>query len=159
MHVNALTREDWSMWIGALRENPAVRHVCKEFQTGLRDAQRASEALDGLSRLQDGVGRALHPLIVGGRRVSRTVGERFASFTVVDSVPFLVTMHRKRISIDGHVAVQLDNPTSPGESLDILLQDNIRTYRKLVSLSAASDGIDVSGALDEYEDGGEPELT
>ena len=155
-HVNALSREDWKMWAKVLKENPAVRHVCKEFQTGLTNPQRAADAVGGLRWLQDEVGRELHPIIVGGRRVAHQIAKSFTSFTVIDSVPFFATVKRKRIVTNGVAATRVDNPTAPDETLDLLLQDNVRTYRRLVTLCAKSDALEIPDTFDESE---EPERT
>lgn len=153
-HVNALCREDWKLWARMLRENPAVRHVCKEFQTGFSDPERATDAVEGLRWLQDAAGRALHPIIVGGRRVAHQVARHFSSFTIIDSAVFFATIKRKRIVVHGTSAAQVDNPTSPGESLDGLLQDNFREYRKLVAMCAGSGQVEVPEVFDDEEDTG-----
>ncbi|WP_437769004.1 DUF4417 domain-containing protein [Sorangium sp. So ce764] len=152
LHVNALSREDWRMWARVLRDNPAVRHVCKEFQTGLTDPQRAAEAIDSLRWLQDDVGRQLHPLVVGGRRVTHQVARHFSSFTIVDSVPFFATVKRKRIVVNGLSITQINNPTASEETLDALLQDNVQAYRKLVAVCATCNNVEIPEAFDEGED-------
>jgi len=149
LHVNALSREDWKLWAKVLRENPAVHHVCKEFQTGLSDPERAAEAVLGLRGLQDAVGRPLHPVVVGGRRVAHQVARHFASFTIIDSVVFFATVNRKRIVVNGTSAAQVDNPTASDELLDGLLQTNLQTYRKLVAVCAASEHVHVPETFDE----------
>lgn len=149
LHVNAVCRADWRRWADVLRDNPGVSHVCKEFQTGLTDPYRAAEAIDGLRWLQDEVGRPLHPLIVGGRRVAHLVARHFAALTVVDSVPFLATVKRRRIVAYGAALGQLVNPTSPGEMLDKLLQDNVRTYTTLVASCASSELVEDLEGLDD----------
>ncbi len=148
-HVNALSRQDWRLWARVLRENPAVTHVCKEFQTGLSDPARAADAVDGLRWLQEEVGRALHPVVVGGRRVAHDVGRHFSSFTIIDSVPFFATIKRKRIVVDGTRVSQIENPTEADESLDALLQTNLRTYGKLVTVCIGSRKVEVPAELDE----------
>lgn len=153
LHLNALSHEDWKAWARVLRENPAVHYICKEFQTGLRDPVRAAEAMRGLYWLQDEVGRDLHPLVVGGRRMARQFAGRFAGFSILDSVPFFATVKRKRIVVTGTSATQVDNPTAPEEALDRLLQDNIRTYRKLVELCSKTDTVSVPEAFDEEDAG------
>jgi hypothetical protein len=151
LHLNALTHEDWKFWANVLRQNSAVRHVSKEFQTGLRDPARAAEAMRGLRWLQDAVGRDLHPLVVGGRRMAKQFAEHFSGFTILDSVPFFATVKRKRICVAGNTANQVDNPTAPEEPLDKLLQDNVRTYGKLVELCSTVDRVEIPEAFDEDE--------
>ncbi len=139
LHVNALTSADWKTWAKVLKEAPGARHVCKEFQTGLSHPDRANEAVDALSQLQDQVGRSLHPIAVGGRQVASKLARRFSAFTVVDSEPFFASINRKRITISGTSKSRVDNPTDAGEPIDDLLQDNIRTYTRLVEECAAFD--------------------
>jgi hypothetical protein len=148
VHVNALSREDWKQWAQLLRLNPGIRYVCKEFQTGLRDPQRAAEALAGLRGLQQSVGRALHPIVVGGRRLAREVASSFRTFTVADSVPFMATVNRKRISWTGTAVIEEDQPTEAGELLDELLQANVRAYTSLVNRCVAG-SVAVPESLDE----------
>lgn len=151
LHVNALCRADWKRWANVLRDNPSVCHVCKEFQTGLTDPQRAADAIEGLRWLQDEIGRPIHPLIVGGRRVAHLVARHFSALTVVDSVPFLAAVKRRRIVSNGADTAQLVNPTSPGELLDELLQHNIRTYSGLVARCAGSELVGDLEGLDDDE--------
>ena len=139
LHVNAVEREDWRWWAKILRDNPSVRFVVKEFQTGLMDTSRAAEAIDGLQRLQDDLGRPLHPIIVGGRRVVPAVSRRFPAFTLVDSAPFMATVKRHRIVVEQGTARQVESPTCPEEQLDRLLRMNLSAYQNLVdNLSASS---------------------
>lgn len=148
VHVNALSREDWKQWAQLLRQNPAIRYVCKEFQTGLRDPERAADALAGLRSLQQSVGRALHPIVVGGRRFARQVASNFDSFTIADSVPFMATVNRKRITWTGTAVIEEDEPTEVDETLDELLQANIRSYKGLVNRCVAGT-VAVPESLDE----------
>jgi hypothetical protein len=65
-HVSTTTPFDWQYWAKFLRENSTVRLVAKEFQTGYRTAGQGFQAVDRLARLQDEIGRALEPIIIGG---------------------------------------------------------------------------------------------
>lgn len=81
--------------------------------------------------------------------MARQFAEHFTDFTILDSVPFFATVKRKRIVVNGTTATQLDNPTAPGGALDQLLQDNVRTYRKLVDLCSSTSDVEVPEAFDE----------
>lgn len=150
LHVNGSAPEDWEKWADLLRRAPSATVICKEFQTGLQDPERALRALDGVAGLQESTGRDLHLVVVGGRRLVREVARRFARFTIVDSVPFMAAIMRRRIVLTGNAVTQVKNPTDRGEALDDLLQDNIRTYTRFVAL-AAREAID-SRALDKFDD-------
>lgn len=149
LHVNAVAVEDWRWWRDMLRENSSVTHVCKEFQTGLRDPIRAHLALNELRRLQESLGRALHPVIVGGSRFAQKIAEFFDGFTLVDSIPFMATVKRKRIVVRGNSVEQVDHPTLGDETLDRLLATNLRLHREVLT-SACSRQID--GLDDDFED-------
>jgi hypothetical protein len=149
LHVNAICREDWRWWAKVLRRNPAVRYVSKEFQTGLTDPERAADALDGLRRLQDELGHDLHPIIVGGRRVIREIGKSFVHFSLTDSFPFMATVKRRRIVVDGDSVKQIESFTKSDETLDRLLRSNLRSYREAVHLRSRLDGMSIS---DEFDD-------
>lgn len=152
LHVNALSQADWGMWAEILRQNESVRHVCKEFQTGLFDTQRAAEAIAGLRWLQDTVGRPLHPIVVGGRRVAHLLSRYFDAITIVDSVPFFATVKRKRIVVDGTSVTQRDNPTEPDELLDLLLSDNVCAYRKLVTKCIRAEQVELPDSIDDEDE-------
>jgi hypothetical protein len=147
LHVNAVCREDWKWWAKQIRRNPAVKYISKEFQTGLRDPQRAADALDGLRRLQDEIGHDLHPIIVGGCRVIRQVARSFREFSLVDSKPFMSTIWRRRIVVEGTTATEVESPTVAGETLDRLLRRNLSSYRKLVELICNRDDVSVTDGL------------
>lgn len=127
-HLNATVSEDWEHWYKLLKEQPMIRYVVKEFQTGLRNPELANKALLDLCKLQDRVGRDLHPIIVGGARFVRELRRAFRTVTFVDSEPFLKTVSRRRAvrragNLDWDPA-----PTPPDVMLDELLEDNVQTY-------------------------------
>jgi hypothetical protein len=99
-HLNALTESHWRFWEDYLRSQPQLTCVCKEFQTGLKPAQRREAAFDRLVRLQDAVGRDLHPVLLGGRALLPRLKEHFKSYSIVDATPFLKTHKRKGLRRD-----------------------------------------------------------
>jgi len=122
-HIHALTSGDLTYWLAWLRKHPEVRHVCREFQTG-----NDEDAVDELARLQDDVGRALHPVIVGGARFAARLRGRFAHFTIVDSRPFMAALHRRRaVDRDGLLDWK-PYPTRTRREVGALLKHNIELY-------------------------------
>lgn len=126
-HLNASTRRDWALWRDLLRENPQIRYVCKEFQTGLREPRAGREALRAMRLLQDELGRALHPVVVGAWQFIRELAMHFSQFTLVTATPFMRTMHRRRL-----VTFPRDRwvmaATPKGEPLDELLEHNVARF-------------------------------
>lgn len=151
LHLNALCQEDWSKWGEILRSAPSVRYVCKEFQTGLLDRTKALEAVDGLRRLRDTLGRELHPIVVGGRRVLFELAKHFPHVTLVDSVPFMASVMRKEIWVTDSGVRQLDHPTKLRAPVDDLLDANLRVYEHLVSLTKTHRELGNSPDLDGFE--------
>jgi hypothetical protein len=86
--------------------------------------------------------------VVGGRRLAREVASNFDSFTIADSVPFMATVNRKRITWTGTAVVEEDQPTEGGEWLDGLLQANVRSYAALVNRCVGA-SVPVPESLDE----------
>jgi Domain of unknown function (DUF4417) len=127
-HLNALVAEDWEYWTRFLREKPAIRHVTKEFQTGLRHQDKALDDIASLARLQRDVGRDLHPIIVGGSRLVRELKRDFQSVTFTDSIPFMRTSFRNRAVQRGSDIAWERVRTQRGAPLDDLLEHNIRVY-------------------------------
>lgn len=137
-HVNALTREDWKYWTIFLRERPDIVCITKEFQTGLRHKSKEREGLDGLRRLQEEVGRDLHPIIVGGTRLLAQLQGSFRRLTLVDQTPFSKTKKCQRAALRGRRLRWMPSPIPGNAMLDDLLADNLRDYRKSLEIIAAS---------------------
>lgn len=138
-HVNALTVHDWNYWAQLLRSQPQLRFVAKEFQTGLSHHAAGSRAFERLRWLQDEVGRDLHPILIAGGRFLRELPKYFKRFTVVDSVPFLCTMHRKEAAPapESTGLRWAKRATPPGQCLDELWKHNITKYQNWASRRAA----------------------
>jgi len=138
LHLNALTSSDWAFWADLLKQNPLMSYVAKEFQTGNRTPREGAEAINALRELQQRVGRTLHPIVVGGAQFVRTLGEEFARFTIVDSVPFMRTMYREKIVVlPGGRKKWRRFPTKRGEPLDELLAINVKRYSEALAIAAA----------------------
>ena len=129
-YIAGITARDWEHWADLLRDHQTIRIVCKEFQTGPSSNIKAAWHVTRLHELQQRVGRPLHIIAIGGRRHLALLRD-FASLTVIDSVPFMRTMHRRMLTMDGWQ----DAPTPSGAPLDHLLQHNVTAYAERVSAS------------------------
>jgi hypothetical protein len=127
-YISAVTARDWEYWADFLREHSNVSAICKEFQTGGSRAIVATWHLRHIQELQLRIGRVLHLVAVGGRRHRQLLSET-ARFTVVDSVPFMRTMHRRRLTSHGWI----DSATPKGEPVDELMQHNVEAYSAIFS--------------------------
>ena len=134
LHLNAAAPADWAYWGGLLKEQPQIRYVAKEFQTGLARLDAGKRALEDLLRLQDSLGRSLHPIIIGGGRHSSQLRARFETHSIVDAVPFLRTMHRHELRQTGSGRMRWQrHETGPGKSLHDLLAVNICRHAEYLS--------------------------
>jgi hypothetical protein len=97
--------------------------VGKEFQTGGKRQRVGEWHIQRLLELQERLGRSLHLVAIGGRRYSML--RRFPwKVTIIDSVPFMRTMHRRQLTTNGW-QVTLMPKKAP---LDDLLHHNITAY-------------------------------
>jgi hypothetical protein len=128
-HLNAAMECDWRFWAALLRASPSVRVVAKEFQTGNARWDVGFAAITRLRRLQDEVGRALHPVLVGGAQFAEEAAQAFPSFTIVDASPYMKAVKRQMAYREGDVTVRWRGMTGePGEPIDGLLEHNISSY-------------------------------
>ncbi len=125
IHINAFRQQHWDIWRNFLLEHEEVSVVAKEFETGSGEKE-----LLALADLQDGIGRALHPVIIGGGRFYRTASKRFSNFTIVDSYPFVAATQREAISLRNKSFFREKWPTALGETIDDLLDHNLLFYPK-----------------------------
>jgi hypothetical protein len=133
-HLNAVTQKDWDFWRDFLREHSHIKLVAKEFQTGGRDKRVARWHIDQLRRIEDALGRGIHLIAVGGRRHMRLLGG-LSAFTIVDSVPFMRAIKRRKLGKrDGLWKM---NRTPLGGPIDSILRANIAVYSQIVCEDAA----------------------
>lgn len=124
-HLNSCNERQWRFWADFLKEHPEITLVAKEFQTGAAIPRIAQWHIEQLQMVQERIGRGLHLLAVGGRRHMGLL-LKLEQFTIIDSVPFLRTIFRRRMSrVDGRWAIHL---TRRGEPLDGLLRHNVDVY-------------------------------
>jgi hypothetical protein len=128
-HLNAVTQKDWDFWRDFLREHAHIKLVAKEFQTGGRNKSVAHWHIAQLRSIEDALGRGIHLIAVGGRRHMRLLGG-LSAFTIVDSVPFMRAIKRRKLSKrDGLWKM---NKTRRGEPIDSILETNISVYSQIV---------------------------
>jgi hypothetical protein len=127
-YMAGITGHDWDQWAAFLRAHPTIRIVCKEFQTGPSSNIKGTWHIARLEELQQRTGRALHLIAIGGRRHLPRL-RAFLNLTVIDSVPFMRTMHRRILNADGWSVA----PTTASAPLDDLLAHNITAYRGRIS--------------------------
>jgi Domain of unknown function (DUF4417) len=137
-HLSAVMPGDWSFWKDYLRSNPSIRHVAVEFQTGNKRGAEGTKAVRRLSRLQDQLGRNLHPILIGAAQFLTRVACEFDNFTLIDSTPFMKAV--KRMSFDDSKAGRawVEERTSPGEPIDSLIAQNIVGYSAWVERRCGS---------------------
>ncbi len=126
-HFNAATTADWDFWIELLRGSPELSVYCKEFQTGNRRKEHYERTVGQMIRLQEKVGRPLHPLLVAGKKPLPGLLPNHPSFTVIDSDPSMKTNHRQ-ILCDGQWQSIESNPNA---CLTRLLDHNITAHAGL----------------------------
>ena len=134
-HLNAVTQTDWDFWRDFLREHAHIKLVAKEFQTGGKNKSVAHWHIGQLRRIEDALGRGVHLIAVGGRRHMRLLGS-LSAYTIIDSVPFMRAIKRRKLR--GRDGVWKMNRTPQGEPIDQLLRDNIAAYSDIISDHAAT---------------------
>jgi hypothetical protein len=126
-HLNATHERQWRNWTSFLREHSHLRFVAKEFQTGLASAQKARWHIAKLLEVQQRIGRGVHLCAIGGRRHMAHM-MRLDGLTIIDSSPFLQTVHRQILTFPNGKWVLSRIPT--GQMLDGRLAENIEAYRQ-----------------------------
>ena len=137
-HLSAVMPGDWSFWREFLAERPSVTTVAIEFQTGNKGKTQGYKALENLALVQRDIGRALHPVIIGGGQFVDYVAGRFDRFTLMDGYPFMKAVMRQRF-----VAKKGKRFVEPSYSLerqpiDDLVSQNIDSYSEWVESKLAS---------------------
>lgn len=127
-HLSAVMPGDWSFWKDFLRSNPTIRHVAVEFQTGNKRGVEGTKAVQRLSRLQIELGRGLHPVLIGASQFLTRAASEFDEFTPIDSAPFMKGVKRRSFDDTKAGRAWVEKRTSPGESIDDLIEQNIAGY-------------------------------
>ena len=95
-YLHAVCPRDYGFWSDFLSAHSEVTVVAKEFQTGAAKRIRGMWHIEQMARLQDSLGRDLHPLAIGAAQYRLELARRFSDWTIVDSMPFMKAMHRQR---------------------------------------------------------------
>jgi Domain of unknown function (DUF4417) len=127
-HLSAVTHGDWDFWLQYLRDNPSIRYVSKEFQTGNKNSTQGRLAINAIASLQDALGRLLHPVIIGGSQFAEFAAARFRAFTLIDAVPFAKTAHRRRFDLAAGKRPWRETWTLIDQGLDYNLKANVSDY-------------------------------
>ncbi len=125
--LSALTPNDWDFWYQLLQENPAMKYVAKEFQTGLCGPKAGVRAINHLAKLQERLGRPLHPVALGGGRYKNNINIGFDNHTILESRAFILMTQRVRATQNKSGSYsEVSSPTVLGEPTDNLLRHNIK---------------------------------
>ena len=129
-HINDIVRGDWELWLSYLRNNPSIKLVAKEFQTRCRNRVEGARAVANLSELQQRVGRALHPILIGGAQFTEKLVGEFQRFTILDSRAVMGAFNRRRFVFDGKQGRLCPERLLPGIEVDVdaLAEGNVRSY-------------------------------
>jgi Domain of unknown function (DUF4417) len=133
LHIQASTKRDWVRWADVLREQPRCETIVAEFQTGTSTKKIGDPYFHGLAELQQNIGRKLHLIAVaGGGRIQEMENE-FPSSTVVDSTPFIKTVHRQVLVRIGPSRWKWRSVyTAEDESLSARLKHNVLAQKERV---------------------------
>lgn len=135
-HLNAVTTGDWNFWKHYLEQNEEIMYVSAEFQTGNRNRTEGRTVIDHLAWLQEQLRRVLHPVVVGGTQFAKYFAERFNQFTLIDSKPFINTIWRKKLHLEGNTSPKenwITSKTQSCEPLDELLRHNLQYHSAFLS--------------------------
>lgn len=131
-HLNAVMPGDWRFWREYLSTNSSVRVVAIEFQTGNRTPREGRKALNTLARIQEDIGRFLHPVLVGGGQFIDFVAERFDKFTLMDSEPFMKAIKRRAFEPKAGGRSWRESYSLERQPIDNLVLRNIEGYSEWV---------------------------
>lgn len=131
-HLSAVLPGDWGFWEKFLANNSMIKYVAKEFQTGNRNRAEGMKSLTQLERIQNSIGRPLHPIVIGGAQLVEEFARRFERFTLIDSRPF--TNAWLRHEFDSMVGKQPWYPRLllKGQPIDELLLQNLVGYSQWI---------------------------
>jgi len=135
-HLTAIDPSQWRLWAEFLQQHPEVSVVTKEFQTGFKPYEKGRIVIDELSRLQEQLGRPLHPILIGGGTLYKEASARFGQhFSVIDSRPHMLSMSRillNELSDTHYEEVQIR--TATGQGIDAIYRENIKVHHRNMQL-------------------------
>jgi Domain of unknown function (DUF4417) len=127
-HISAVVPADWQFWAQFLEKNPLIHFIAKEFETGYKNPIEGRKAIGELARLQENVGRALHPILIGAAQFIADLPAFFDNFTVIDSTPFIKAMFRKGFDDALADGFWYDSFSLERQAIDGLLMKNLKGY-------------------------------
>lgn len=131
-HLSATMPADWAFWASFLRHQPNLHHVALNLQTGNKNRTEGSKAIDQVHRIQDSIGRSLSVILIGGAQFIDLMTNRFKQFTLIDSEPFVKTMHRRVFQSDGANRQWTESWSLDRQPIDHILQGNVDRYAEWV---------------------------
>jgi hypothetical protein len=126
VYLPAISDGDWQILGNVLRERKDVEFVCKEFQTGGASPELGAAKIRHVADLEQHIGRRLHFVAVGGARFVPELERYLSAWTVVDSMPYMRAIKRRRLIITRR---GLRSEAALGAPLDELLLANIAQYQ------------------------------
>jgi Domain of unknown function (DUF4417) len=158
-HLSAVTHGDWDFWLQYLRDNPTIRYISKEFQTGNKNTTQGRLAINSIASLQDKLGRSLHPLIIGGSQFAQLAAVRFSSFTLIDAEPFAKTTHRLLFDPGAGKRPWRETWTLTDQGLDDNLKANVYDYAAWIEQRCSFNTIPPAAGQDATTAGSTPAET
>lgn len=137
-HLSAATERDWDFWRGYLADNPGIKYVAKEFQTGNKPVRYGMNSVDEIEAIQQYIGRPLHVIMIGGARLTEYGASRFEQLTILDSRPFMSALNRRAFQSRGRPSIWTEDPTLPGFGIDGVLLHNFELYSAWIAMRAKS---------------------
>ncbi len=135
-YLQAVAPADWLYWETFLRDHPEITVVAKEFQTGHARPEQGARAIEMLGRLQDRLQRRLHVVAVGAARFRGLLAQRFDSWTILDSEPFMKAIKRRAADRVDERRVRWRRAI--GEDVCDLLAHNVSRYQHWISISGSA---------------------
>lgn len=130
LHINARTEFDYFRWSKFIESRPEINTLAFEFGTGAGRAGRIDWHVKQLCRIARSVGRPLCLVVRGGGRKLGELRKHYASVALLDTSAFARTMRRRRAYVDERGRLRWKRfPTGAGESLDELLDHNVKVVR------------------------------
>lgn len=134
LHLNARTDRDWDRWIDFVGEREEVQSISFEFRTGAALLERASFHVEKLCLLASTVGRDLHLVVRGGYNYLKELAGAFSEVVFIDTTSFIKTVKRQRLDwYPGEKGNWRSARTPKMSPLDELLQDNVKTFTRMIS--------------------------
>lgn len=142
LHANARTTFDYNRLATYIAPREEIHTLAFEFGTGCGNASRIDWHVTHLCQLADFVGRPLSLVVRGGILALSKLRQHFSDVTFIDTDSLMRTIKRRRgIELPNGRLKWIPSPTRPGEPLDELLSENIRTVARVRAPSQARTSI------------------